>query len=120
TPHLAEEVWQKLNGQMAKLSNGYGNKQQFNNLTIKQFKSVHTQLWPSYDPKLTVEEKITIPIQINGKLRGTIEIDRDKIDDEKFVLLESKYNKVVQKWLAEGKVIKEIYVHGRLVNFVVR
>ena len=119
TPHLAEEVWQKLNGQMAKLSNGYGNKQQFNNLTIKQFKSVHTQTWPTYDPKLIIEEKITIPIQINGKLRGTIEVDRDKIDDEKFVLLESKRNKVVQKWMAEGKVIKEIYVHGRLVNFVV-
>ena len=123
TPHLAEEVWlllcdRKIGTDKNIDSHGSDQRKSVNN-PCKSY-SVHTQLWPSYDPKLTVEEKITIPIQINGKLRGTIEIDRDKIDDEKFVLLESKYNKVVQKWLAEGKVIKEIYVHGRLVNFVVR
>ncbi|KKR11177.1 MAG: Leucine-tRNA ligase [Candidatus Woesebacteria bacterium GW2011_GWA1_39_21] len=98
TPHLAEEVWQQMNP-------GSG--------------SIHKQKWPSYDPKLVVEQKLTIPVQINGKLRATIEIDREKENDKDYVLSVSKGNKKIQKWLGQQKLKKEIYVPGRLVNFVI-
>ena len=47
-PFLAEELWEQLGGSF----------------------SVHQQPWPKYDPALIVDETITLPIQINGKLRG--------------------------------------------------
>lgn len=121
TPHLAEEVWMKLNvsklGKVPKVSKAIDTSD-----TLKSFdtsSSVHTQPWPKYDPKFVIEEKITIPIQINGKLRGIIEIDAGNKDDEKFVLAESKCIERIQKWLVDGKVVKEIYIPGRLVNFVI-
>jgi leucyl-tRNA synthetase len=65
TPHLSEEVWQSLNSQIAVSSNASGSGKQFN--------SVHNQPWPKYDPKLVIEKKITIPIQVNGNHKPSVD-----------------------------------------------
>jgi leucyl-tRNA synthetase len=93
-PHLGEELWSGLGGTSF----------------------VIDQHWPAYDPALLVEEKITIVIQVNGKVRGTIHVSKDVGKDE--VLKLAKANENVQKYIAVG-IKKEIYVAGKLVSLVV-
>jgi leucyl-tRNA synthetase len=94
-PHLADELWEKIGG--------------------KGF--VMEQEWPTFDPKLLVSDTMTIAIQINGKLRGDIQVSSDASKEE--ILAAAKANENVQKYLAESPVKKEIYVPGKLVSLVV-
>jgi leucyl-tRNA synthetase len=93
-PHLAEEIWEKLGG--------------------KGF--VMEQEWPKFDSALLEEEKMTIVVQVNGKLRGSIEIDRTASPAEIIALAKAQDN--VAKFIADG-IKKEIYVPGKLVSFVI-
>jgi leucyl-tRNA synthetase len=95
-PFLSEECWQAL-----------GKKG-----------SVHSSDWPVYDPSLELAEAITVAVQINGKLRGTLEIQHGEAQAEiskRAAELES-----VARHLADKQVVKEIYVPERTINFVVR
>jgi leucyl-tRNA synthetase len=94
-PHICEEIWQML-----------GNK-----------KSIFLSSWPKWNEKLTKEEIITLVIQVNGKLRDKIEVERD-ISEEKVKELAISREKV-KKWI-EGKEIKKVvYVPRKLINIVV-
>ncbi|MCL1877463.1 MAG: leucine--tRNA ligase, partial [Defluviitaleaceae bacterium] len=93
-PHMAEEIWQKL-----------GNT-----------KTVFAQTWPTYDPEKLVADTIEIAMQVNGKVRGNIQIPRDA--DKDAVLALAK-NALAQR-LADVSIVKEIYVPGKIVNFVVK
>jgi leucyl-tRNA synthetase len=95
-PHLAEECWE-----------GLGEKY-----------SIFKQGWPEHDAKLVIDEKVTIGVQVNGKVRGDIEISLDASQEDAVKLARENAN--VAKHLAEGKVVKEIYVPGRIVGFVVK
>jgi len=93
-PHFCEEIWQSL-----------GNKE-----------SVLKAGWPKFDPKMLVDENITIVIQVNGKVRSKVEVPND-ISDEKLKELALSDEKVKQ-WL-EGKPVKNIVVvPKRLVSIV--
>jgi leucyl-tRNA synthetase len=75
------------------------------------------QAWPQFDPAATVEDVVTIAVQINGKLRATVQVPRDatKQDLEAVARADAK----VIKWL-EGKTIRRVIaVPGRLVNIVI-
>jgi leucyl-tRNA synthetase len=75
------------------------------------------QPWPAFDPAATVEDVITIAVQVNGKLRSTVEVARDAGKQE--LERAAKADEKVQKWL-EGKTIRRVIaVPGRLVNIVV-
>jgi leucyl-tRNA synthetase len=94
-PHLAEEIWQTL-----------GHK-----------KLLVETAWPDADPKLIVDDVVTVAVQVNGKLRATIELprDTDKATAEAAALAEAG----VQRAL-EGKTPKKvILVPNRIVNVVV-
>lgn len=80
--------------------------------------SVHTSSWPAYDPDLKIEMLITIPIQINGKLRGTVDVSQQATEVEIRRLAEA--HPVIVKYLNSVEVIKVIYVPGRTMNFVVK
>ncbi|HEC92420.1 MAG TPA: leucine--tRNA ligase, partial [Candidatus Atribacteria bacterium] len=94
-PHLTEELWQKL-----------GNK-----------KSIFLKKWPKYDPKLIEEEKITLVIQINGKVRDKIEVEKG-IPESKAKELALSHPKI-QKWLLNKKIKKTIFIKDKLINFVI-
>ncbi len=94
-PFLAEELWEHLGGSF----------------------SVHQQAWPKYDPALIVDAMITIPIQINGKLRGRIEVAAEA--DETEVTSQALAAPDVQKFLSGKRIVNMVYVPGRLVNIVV-
>ena len=95
-PHLAEEMW-KLCG--------------FN-------ESVFKSSWPIFDPEAVIGDVIKVAIQVNGRLRGTVEVP---VGSEKAPVEEAaKENEKVQAHLDGKKIIKVIYVPGRLLNFVVK
>ena len=79
--------------------------------------SVHIDHWPIHDPKFLVEDIITIAVQVNGKLRGTIEIARDASSEA--ALAAAKSNEQVVNFLDGKTPKKEIYVPGKIVNLVV-
>ncbi|MBI3385184.1 leucine--tRNA ligase [Candidatus Gottesmanbacteria bacterium] len=81
--------------------------------------SIHNQPWPIYNEKLLVEEKVTIVIQINGKVRDKIELKtlNSKLETEvKKLALESEK---VKTYLSGKKMVKTIFVPGKLINLVV-
>jgi leucyl-tRNA synthetase len=92
-PHVTEELWTLQ-----------GRKQ-----------SIHLAPWPKWNPAKLVKSMITIAIQVNGKLRGTVDV---KADASQAVVLSASRDKVGQ-WLLDGEVKKEVYIPGKLVNFVV-
>jgi leucyl-tRNA synthetase len=94
-PHLGEELWRRL---------GHDES-----LTYAD--------WPTYDEEVLKEDEIEIAVQVNGKLRGTVTVPADAPKDA--VLEAARNEENVARYLAEGTVRKEIYVPGRLVNFVV-
>ena len=78
---------------------------------------VSDNTWPNYIESLTIDNEVTIAIQINGKLRATIDIikDIDKEEVENIV----KSNNIVKKYI-DGKSIKKfIFVPNKLVNLVI-
>jgi len=74
--------------------------------------------WPKYDPALAKEEEVEIPVQVNGKLRGRVLVPADA--DEALVKERALANEKVKAAIAGKKVVKTIYVPGKLLNFVVR
>ncbi len=95
TPHLSEELWQQLGHKTTMVDAG----------------------WPIIDEKLLIDDNITIAVQVNGKLRSTINIatdaNRDKI--ENIALNDEK----IKKALDNKKVKKIIIVPNRIVNIVI-
>jgi leucyl-tRNA synthetase len=94
-PHLGEELWQRL---------GHDES-----LTYTD--------WPTWDEEVLKEDEIEIAVQVMGKLRGTVTVAADAPKDAVLEAARSEEN--VARYLAEGTVRKEIFVPGRLVNFVV-
>jgi leucyl-tRNA synthetase len=94
-PHIAEELWARL---------GHS-------------ETLAYAPWPEYDPRSLVREMLQIPVQINGKVRGRIEVPADA--DEERVIELARADEQVLRYI-EGKELKRaIYVRGRIVNFVV-
>ena len=81
--------------------------------------SVHLQAWPKFSPDLIKEENVTIPVQVNGKLRGTVVVSTDSADNIDKVVSIAKQNAKIAKWLEGKRVKKIIFVPQKLVNFVV-
>ena len=95
-PHITEEIWQRMGYE------GY----------------VHESIWPEYDESKTILDVIELPIQVNGKLRATVEINREASEDE--VYEKAVKDDVVAKYLEGKNVVKKIYVKGRIFNIIVK
>lgn len=93
-PHLGEELWSRLG----------------------RDKTLAYEPWPNYDSSLIVEDSWVVSVQVNGKLRGTLEVSKTASQSE--VLAMARALDSVQRNI-EGKTVrKEIYVPGKIVNFV--
>ena len=95
-PHLGEEIWALL---------GHG-------------PTLAHAPWPTFDPSVLVESSIEIAVQVNGKLRGTIEAAVGAAEAEVIAL--AKANERVIPFLDGKQVVKEIYIVGKIVNLIVR
>ena len=74
--------------------------------------------WPEYDPKLIVNETITIAVQFNGKTRGKISITSDV--NESMVKTTVQNDENLNKYLIDKEIVKTIYIKDRIVNFVIK
>lgn len=81
--------------------------------------SIHWQKWPEYDEELLKQDLIEIAVSENGKLRETVKIEADRVGETEFVLAKIKKLPKIAKILFVKKLVKEIYVPGKIVNFVV-
>ena len=96
-PHLGEELWRS---------------------DLNNDNSIFESEWPKYDPEVVIDSTINIAVQVNGKLRGSIEVD--KTLNKEVILSMSKNIDNVKKYINSGTLIKEIYVPGKIVNFVIK
>ncbi|NVK31046.1 MAG: leucine--tRNA ligase [Gammaproteobacteria bacterium] len=74
--------------------------------------------WPSVDESALARDSLEIVVQVNGKLRGKIDVAADA--DKASVLATAKANPAIAKFLEDGNLVKEIVVPGKLVNLVVK
>ncbi len=95
-PHVAEEIWQTL-----------GFKE-----------SIFKSQWPKVDDSALVSQTITMAVQINGKVRGQIDIAPDA--DSATALSAAKASESVVRHLDGKTVVKEIYIPGKILNIVVK
>ncbi len=77
---------------------------------------ISTYEWPSFDESKTIDDTVTIAIQFNGKLKGTVDVQKDS--DESVV--KEKVHKEIDSKLDGKQVIKEIYVKNKIYNIVVK
>ena len=95
-PHLTEEMWEYL-----------GNK------TL-----VSLEAWPKYDESKTVDDTVKIAVQVNGKLKATIDISKNISKED--ALVAAKNETKVAEFIAGKEIVKEIFVPGKIVNIVVK
>ena len=93
-PHITEELWSML-----------GHDQ-----------TIANEPWPTYDEAKTVDNTINLPIQINGKLKGTIQVELDLPEETIKTLAHEK----VANHLEGKNIVKEIYVKNKIYNIVVK
>ena len=73
--------------------------------------------WPKYDERYTAVETINLPIQVNGKLRGTIDVSID--EKEEIIFEKALALQTVQNAIAGKNIRKKVFVKGKIINFVV-
>jgi leucyl-tRNA synthetase len=95
-PHIAEELNEQMNA----------------------FESLSYSKWPDFNSELAKENLITIAIQVNGKLRGDLQLPAET--DDKTLKTEAAKVDGVKKHLKGKDIVKKVIVPGRLVNFVVK
>ena len=93
-PHITEELWNML---------GHTD-------------TITYEKWPEYDEEKTIANEITLPIQLNGKLKATIQI----IPDEEESVVKQKVHEMIDSKLEGKTIIKEIYVKNKIYNIVVK
>jgi leucyl-tRNA synthetase len=80
--------------------------------------SIHLTTWPDYDLALAQSEQITLAVQVNGKVRGELIVDRELIENKTEILAQAKALPALEKWLAGQEIVKEIYIPGKIVSLV--
>ena len=99
-PHLCEEMWEILG----------------ENPDGKTFCTLSQ--WPEYDEEKAKDDVISMGVQVNGKVRGNVDLPQECTKEE--ALAAAKANPNVYKFLDGKTIVKEIYVPGRILNFVVK
>lgn len=95
-PHLAEELWEKMGG------SGF----------------VSLAPWPQYDNSLLADEKVTLGVQVNGKMRGTIQVAPDAPENEALAAAHSEAG--IASHLTGKEITKVIYKAGKILNLIVK
>lgn len=96
-PFITEEIWETV---------------------FNEKNSIHKSKWPSVDESLLKEETITIPVQINGKVRGTVEISSEE-SDEHIIVEKALQDESIKKFVM-SEDYKIIYIPKRILNLIVK
>ena len=85
---------------------------------LELIQETNTDEWPKVERNLKVEEKIRLAIQINGKTKKIIEVDKDI--DENNVLKECLKDKKISEQINEKKIIRTIFVKNKVINYLLK
>lgn len=96
-PHITEEIW---------------------NVVLKHNDTIAFESWPEYDDDKIVEEEVTVGIQVNGKLRGTITVPTDAAEDE--IKNKAFEEENVKRHIDGKEIVKIIVIKGKIVNIVIK
>ena len=97
-PHIGEELWEKL---------GHN-------------KSIAYEPWTTFSEEYCKEDSVKIMLSVNGKVRGSFEIDADKAKDKELLEKMALENEAAKKFIDGHEIVKKIIVPGKLVNIVVK
>ena len=95
-PHMTEEINERM-----------GNKEE-----------IAYRAWPSFDEAKTHDDEINLPVQINGKLRANVQINKD--EEEESVKKKVHQNEKIDALIDDKEIVKEIYVKNRIYNIVIK
>jgi len=95
-PHITEELFKEI-GESTEISN---------------------TPWPVYDESKTIDDEIEIPVQVNGKLKTTIKVEKEATETAVKEIVMN--NDTVKELIKDKTVVKEIYVKGKIFNIVVK
>ena len=95
-PFMTEEIWQNQLGQKD---------------------SIHTQPWPEVDESLLEESTVTIPVQVNGKVRGRVDIGVN--DGEDVAVEHALKDGTISAFIPDKNYKKIIYVKSKILNIIV-
>ena len=82
------------------------------------YKPICESSWPTYDEEKTIDDVISIAVQVNGKVRGTIDVNME--DDDNSIKEKALNNSNVMKHIDGKEIVKIIVVKGKIVNIVVK
>ena len=94
-PHIGEELWE----------------------AVGEKGSVFHAQWPEFDEEAMKDDEIEIPVQVNGKTKVTVSVPAEIAKDEALVAGKKALEEAGK---LEGHIVKEIYVPGRIINFVIK
>ena len=95
-PFMTEELWR----------NQLGEKE-----------SIHMAPWPQVDESLLQKSTIIVPVQVNGKVRGRVDIGVN--DEEDIVVEQALKDETIIKFIPEKTYKKVIYIKGKILNIIV-
>ncbi|MEE8399045.1 MAG: class I tRNA ligase family protein [Desulfobacterales bacterium] len=95
-PYLAEELWEQLGQEL----------------------SISDETWPVYSEEHTMKQTVTFIVQVNGKMRASLPMDRGMA--EKDIEARVMADPMVTKWIKDREIVRKIFVPDRLVNIVVK
>ncbi|MGH9367905.1 MAG: leucine--tRNA ligase [Thermoanaerobaculia bacterium] len=95
-PHLAEEWWERLGGQVSLLQTS----------------------WPAFDPALATSPRVTLVVQVNGRVRGRLDLERGAAEAE--AVARARADEKIRPWVEGKRIARAVYVPDRLLNLVVQ
>lgn len=94
-PHIANELYQTL---------GFG-------------ESLESESWPEVNESALIQDNMEIPIQVNGKVRGTVEVSKDATEED--IIDAAKQKEEINKYIT-GTIVKTIYIKNKILNIIVK
>ena len=98
-PYITEEIWHHL----------YPNSSE----------SIHLSVWPEYDSKILEGEMVEIPVQINGKTRAVMSVDRLTAKNQSGIEKMAMEDLSIMRYIEGKKINKIIFVSGKIINLIV-
>ncbi|HSW80658.1 MAG TPA: leucine--tRNA ligase [Candidatus Saccharimonadales bacterium] len=105
-PHITDELWSYLAAAGELSPNNESSK------------SIHLSAWPKYDEIFLVQDTVTVVVQVNGKVRGQLQMPKNASEDTAVSAAEA--NEKVLPHISGKNIVKTVYVKDKILSFVVK
>lgn len=78
-------------------------------------KEITDEVWPMYDSNYLEKNTFNLPIQVNGKMKKTIEVDKEISEEELINKIKTVYPNIIN-----GEIVKIIYIKGKIINIIIK